>query len=399
MRRQSVTEALFFATVLTVSFAKLQWEVAGTLSLSDVLTALFLVVFVGRPAATGSTAGSPRAASVGALLFFALFLLVYLIGFFNLDTEQALAQWAKGMVKFVLHFGFLVAGVGARRAARRAVLLVDARGVLHRHRGERRLRRRPARGRARRRRQPRRGAALADHRRRQPDQRLRRVEGASVYRPNALTGDPNHLGIELIVPLLVLLPIYLRLERGHRLRLPLVLLMFLPDGARDALAQRPARARRGMLVLALPYRRKLRSAAFLVPLAGVAALVLAVVARAADFFESVLRSRIEHERRGRVDPLRRLRLHPRRALLASALRARAEQLLRLLRVRHRADELRAALLLRRPARRDGDRRDGSSSSPSSSGSSAGWAWRGGSGARSRRRATSRRRACGRSPGG
>jgi hypothetical protein len=26
-----------------------------------------------------------------------------------------------------------------------------------------------------------------------------------VYRPNALTGDPNHLAIELLVPLLVLL--------------------------------------------------------------------------------------------------------------------------------------------------------------------------------------------------
>ena len=30
------------------------------------------------------------------------------------------------------------------------------------------------------------------------------INGASVYRPNALTGDPNHLGIMLIVPLLVL---------------------------------------------------------------------------------------------------------------------------------------------------------------------------------------------------
>ena len=43
------------------------------------------------------------------------------------------------------------------------------------------------------------------------------VEGANVYRPNALTGDPNHLAIELLVPLLVLLPIYLRLERGQPL--------------------------------------------------------------------------------------------------------------------------------------------------------------------------------------
>ena len=44
------------------------------------------------------------------------------------------------------------------------------------------------------------------------------VEGKSVYRPNALTGDPNHLGIMLVVPLLALLPVYLRLPRGHRLR-------------------------------------------------------------------------------------------------------------------------------------------------------------------------------------
>jgi len=33
------------------------------------------------------------------------------------------------------------------------------------------------------------------------------VGGASVYRTNALTLDPNHLGIMLIVPLLVLLPL------------------------------------------------------------------------------------------------------------------------------------------------------------------------------------------------
>ena len=28
-----------------------------------------------------------------------------------------------------------------------------------------------------------------------------------VFRPNALTGDPNHLGIELVIPLLVLTPL------------------------------------------------------------------------------------------------------------------------------------------------------------------------------------------------
>jgi len=45
-------------------------------------------------------------------------------------------------------------------------------------------------------------------------------------------------------------------------------------------------------VLAVPYRRKLLSARFLVPLAGVSAVVLAVVASRAGFFEQVLRARV-----------------------------------------------------------------------------------------------------------
>ena len=44
--RAPYVEALFFATVFTVTFAKLQWEVAGTLSFSDVVTAVFLVAFL-----------------------------------------------------------------------------------------------------------------------------------------------------------------------------------------------------------------------------------------------------------------------------------------------------------------------------------------------------------------
>ena len=53
-----------------------------------------------------------------------------------------------------------------------------------------------------------------------------------------------------------------------------------------------------MLVLAVPYRRKLLSARFLVPLGAVAILVLAVAARRADFFETVLRTRVDTGARG-----------------------------------------------------------------------------------------------------
>jgi hypothetical protein len=111
-------DVLFLLTILTVTFHKLQWELAGSLTLSDVLTSVFLVLFA-WDRLERSDGRITRTAWI-ALGFFVLFALVYLAGFYNLDTGQALAQWAKGMVKFVLHFGFLVAGVAllARRGMR-----------------------------------------------------------------------------------------------------------------------------------------------------------------------------------------------------------------------------------------------------------------------------------------
>ncbi|MBA2461142.1 MAG: O-antigen ligase family protein, partial [Actinobacteria bacterium] len=288
-----LTDVLFFATLFTVTFAKLQWEVAGTLSLSDVLTALFLVAFVGNRLAWADRRVAYGAAIAGG--FFCLFLLVYLIGFFNLETEQALAQWAKGMVKFVLHFLFLVAGLAyiARRTERfywRTLTVFMAGIAANAVYGTVQLA----------------AAEVADV---NLDQSLLQpltggassinvfgaIEGRSVYRPNALTGDPNHLGIELILPLLVLTPIYLRLERGHRLRVPLALLLSfllvieLATLSRSGLLGLGV----GLLVLALPYRRKLVSRELLVPLAGVGLLLGGVVATQWEFFRTVLRARVD----------------------------------------------------------------------------------------------------------
>ncbi|HSO02577.1 MAG TPA: hypothetical protein VLS46_08625, partial [Gaiellaceae bacterium] len=69
-----VVDLLFLATVFTVSFAKLQWEVAGTLSLSDVLTAIFLLAWVGARFGTGDRRIAWGAAAAG--LFFLDFLRV-----------------------------------------------------------------------------------------------------------------------------------------------------------------------------------------------------------------------------------------------------------------------------------------------------------------------------------
>ena len=292
-RPSRALDVLFFATLFTVTFAKLQWEVAGTLSLSDVLTAFFLVAFAGNRI----TWGDRRLAygAVAAAAFFCLFLLVYLIGFFNLETEQALEQWSKGMIKFLLHFLFLVAGVAylARRTERfywrtlavfmagiatnavYGIVQLAAAEVADVNLDEAVL-------------QPLTGGASSIN-------VFGAIEGRSVYRPNALTGDPNHLGIELILPLLVLTPIYLRLERGHRLRAPLALLLSfllvieLATLSRSGLLGLGV----GLAVLALPYRRRLASRELLLPLAAVAAVLGAVVAAQWDFFRTVFRARLD----------------------------------------------------------------------------------------------------------
>jgi O-antigen ligase len=289
---QPVLDGLFLATILTVTFHKLQWELAGSLTLSDVLTSVFLVVFVwDRLERSDARLTRTSAVALGFLLAFAL---VYLTGFYSLDTGQALAQWAKGMVKFVLHFGFVVAGVAllARRsrtfywyalaAFLGGIALNAGYGVVQ--------------------------LVLAELTGANLDELLIEpitsrqtginVFGAvggtqEVFRPNALTGDPNHLGIELVIPLLVLTPLYLRLEHGHRLRTPLAaLLVFLLVVELATLSRSGLLGLGcGALVLALPYRRHLRRPAFVIPLGAVAVLVGAVVLARLDFFLTVLRAR------------------------------------------------------------------------------------------------------------
>jgi O-antigen ligase len=287
-----LTGFFFLATVFSVTFEKVHWELAGSVSLADILAILFVGLFVADRWVERDTR-LPRAA-LAALGFALAFALVYLIGFFNLDTRQALEQFTKGMVKFGIHFAFLAAGIAylARRGRGyywhtlgwfTAGLAVNALyGVVQ---------------------------LVAANRGQDLDQALLApltggassiniygaVEGADVYRPNALTGDPNHLGVMLIVPLLVLTPVYLRLEPGHRWRLrlavllPFLLVMELATLSRSGWLGLIA----GMVVLAIPYRRKLVSPALLVPLGAVLVFVGAVIVRRADFFDVVLRSRFD----------------------------------------------------------------------------------------------------------
>jgi O-antigen ligase len=115
----------------------------------------------------------------------------------------------------------------------------------------------------------------------------------AVYRPNGLTGDPNHLGIELTIPLLVLTPIYLRLAGSHPLKLRLagvlafLLVIELATLSRSGLLGLGI----GALVLGIPYRHYLKRRELLLPLAAVGLVVAAVVAVRFDYFRTVLRAR------------------------------------------------------------------------------------------------------------
>src|SRR4051812_12188079 len=292
MPSRRVSDFLLFAAVFTMSFEKLYWNVAGKISLSEVLAILFVGAHVLRRLGR-SDRTLPRTSGI-VIVFFAAFLLVYLVGFYNLETTQGLTQFGKGLGKFVLHFAFLAVAVDyLARASERVywrllawfclgVAANAAYGVLQL------------------------AAAQAGH---NLDATLVRpltghatqinvygaVGGSNVYRIDGLTPDPNHLGIALVVPLLVVGPLYLRLERKHPLRLPLGLLLAALLAVELATLSRSSLLGLavGFLVLLIPYRRLLVSRAMLGPLALVAVLVAYEIHRRPHFFNTVISSRLQ----------------------------------------------------------------------------------------------------------
>jgi hypothetical protein len=217
-----LTAFFFLATIFSVSFQNVYWNVAGRVNLADILALMFLVAFIA--ARVRDRDRIVPATTIVVLGFAVALLLAYLVGFFNVETKQAFALWEKGLTKFAIHFAFLAAGVAylARRSERfywrtlgwfaAGFAANAAYGVLQlvATLGGRNLDAlvlNPITG----------GASSINI--------WGAVGQSSVYRVNALTGDANHLGVMLVVPLLLLTPVYLRLEPGHRLRVPLAVLL------------------------------------------------------------------------------------------------------------------------------------------------------------------------------
>lgn len=285
-REGALVSPLFLAALFTATFAKVHWEAAGTVYLADLTALAFLVAWlfdrVARPDSRG-----PRQLSV-LLGFMLALLVVYLVGFFNLDTRQGVEQFGKGLTKWLIHFTFLVVTVWylwgrSRRYYERTLGWFLGGFAVNAAYGLLQL----AAARA--------GTNL-DSLLVEPITRgasqinvYGAVQGAAVYRPNALSGDPNHLGIMLIVPLLILAPLYLR---RPSLRLALVIAFLL-------IAELTTLSRSGLLglgvgalVLLLPYHRHLGTKAVALVVALVTIPVGWAVYRRLDFFETVLRSRL-----------------------------------------------------------------------------------------------------------
>jgi O-antigen ligase len=286
-------ELLLYATAFTITFAKVRVEIAGAyLFLSDVTALLFVLGFLAHRLRRGDWS-VPRTAALLAA-FFAAFLAVYLVGYFNLETAADRDEYAKGMAKWLVHFALLVAAVAflARRSARlywQTLALFLAGFVANAAYGLLQL-------------------ALAETTGGNLDERVLgalgiyerggillygNVGGAAVYRTTALTLDPNHLGVMLVTPILILLPLYLRLERGHRLRTPiaatLAFLVFveLTTLSRSGLLGLAV----GVAVLAVPYRHLLLRPRVLVPLGALGLVVAAIVLQRTEFFRTIFEAR------------------------------------------------------------------------------------------------------------
>jgi O-antigen ligase len=287
MRR--LTSFFFFATLFCCTFEKVHWRFGSALAISDVLAICFLACY--------ATLMRPRVPYTTAVLlcFLGVFLIVYLFGTYNLDLpDGGQAQFIKGFVKFNIHFIFMAMavswlwhrGIGyywrslawfcggvAANAAYGVLQLIAAQAGFNLDS----YLISPLTG----------GASQINI--------YGAVNHQSVFRTNALTGDPNHLGIMLIVPLLVLTPLYLRLEAGHHLKKRLAILIgFL------LLVEISTLSRSGLLglfvgaiILALPYRGYLKSRALIRPLAWAALVLAVVVVTRLHFFIVVFKSRIQ----------------------------------------------------------------------------------------------------------
>jgi O-antigen ligase len=283
----------FLATVFCATFEKLSWNVAGSVSIADILAIGFIVTFAIQEISRHDRTFVRTAGAVACFLL--LFLVVYLAGYYTLESGQAVQQYWKGFIKFGIHFLFLLMGVIylSRHTTRfylRTIGVFTAGMVLNAIYGVLQL-------------LAARGGTNLDARVISPltgGQSAINVYGifqqtGFIYRPNALTGDPNHLGIMLILPLLILTPVYLRLEKGHpwKVKLGITLAFLLIVEVLTLSRSGIGGLILGVILLAIPYRKRFFSRQVLVPIAVIALGFVALIASSPSYFLKIISSRFE----------------------------------------------------------------------------------------------------------
>jgi len=223
-------DRLLLATLSVQTVAKIQWQAGGLdLTLTNITCLIFLVAYV-LTRLVQRDGALPRACVTLAgfgLAFFA----VYLAGYFDVETRQALSFWSKGVATWIVHYGFMIAacahvlrrgatlwdrslrwfiiGMTVNAAYGMAELALQVGAGINLDRIVI-------------------GPLTAGQGHLNGINVYGTVSGnQSIYRVNGLTGDPNHLGVMLCVPLLVLLPRLLTDVRGQRRLLALMGFLFL----------------------------------------------------------------------------------------------------------------------------------------------------------------------------
>ncbi len=118
LRGLTLLDGVLLLVALTATWQKMSWEAAGRVTLVDLLQILFLGLFVLDRLVRRDTRLSPTA--VVTLGFVLLLLGVHLAGYMGLDTVQGVSQWTKGLIKWSIFAAFLVCAIAhvARRGQR-----------------------------------------------------------------------------------------------------------------------------------------------------------------------------------------------------------------------------------------------------------------------------------------
>ncbi|HEY3764817.1 MAG TPA: O-antigen ligase family protein [Gaiellales bacterium] len=286
---------LLLLTLSVLTYEKLSWSTSVvTLTWTNLLATMFVVSFVVDRIRHRDGLLHPAAVTLAG--FMCAFAAVYLAGYFDLTDKAALSFWLKGVGAWTIHFAYLILGVAhmvrrGRSLFIRGFYAFTAGIVVNCVYGILQL-----------------GLAIAaginlDSLVVGP---LTAGQGGTgginvygtvsgsqnVYRINALTGDPNHLGVMLCVPLMALLPYYLGDRRGRRVIGLLLLFMFLVQVltlSRSAALGDLA----GLLVLLPALRRFLPSLRTLAIGFGGVAVALAALYESSHFVRAVLASRTQ----------------------------------------------------------------------------------------------------------